>query len=203
MHIQVDRHNGTATQVVPRPITLPRTVCVFGGAQRGLDPRLGEAAGRLGAALARAEVALVYGGGATGLMGMVAQASALGGGHVIAIVPRFLAERIEPLHAHHQLIITPDMHVRKRMMFDYADAFVALPGGIGTIEEMAEVITWAKLGQHRKPLLLADFHGFWSPWLTLLGHLERAGFLNEAVLAGCLVADMPEAVLPLLGEAAV
>lgn len=90
------------------------------------------------------------------------------------------------------------MDMRKRLMFDYADAFVAMPGGIGTIEELAEVMTWRKLDRHQKPILVANFHGFWSPWLNLLDHLEDGGFLSGQISMACLVAEMPAAILPML-----
>lgn len=175
-----------------------RAVCVFGGASTGHDPRLGEAAEALGASIGAAGLRLIYGGGRDGLMGAIAGAAARAGSEVIAIAPRFLMDRMRMPAGLSHAIAVPDMHMRKRLMFDYADAFVALPGGIGTIEELAEVMTWRKLERHGKPILLANFHGFWSPWLGLLDHLEEAGFLSGHVSSACLVADAPEVVLPML-----
>ena len=120
------------------------------------------------------------------------------GGHVIAIAPRFLADRHNIGPDFGQLILTPCMHTRKRLMFDYADAFVALPGGIGTIDELAEAMTWSKLDHHCKPIVIANFEELRSPWLALLDHLEGAGFLRAGTVGRCLVADKPDAVLPLL-----
>ena len=175
-----------------------RSVCVFGGASSGYDPRLGEAAATLGGAIGAAGLRLVYGGGCEGLMGAIAGSATRAGGEVIAIVPRFLMGRMcMPTGLSHAITV-PDIHVRKRLMFDYADAFDALPGGIGTIEELAEVMTWRKLERHGKPILLANFHGFWSPWLDLLSHLETAGFLSGQVSTACLVAHAPDTVLPML-----
>ena len=175
-----------------------RTICVFGGARMGNDPRHAEAAAALGHAIGSAGIRLVYGGGSEGLMGTNATAAATRGSEVIAIAPHFLVERMTIPHRIAQTIAVPDMHMRKRLMFDYADAFVALPGGIGTIEELAEVMTWRKLGRHQKPIVIANFFGFWSPWLDLLNHLEDAGFLCGQILKACLVAESSEAILPML-----
>lgn len=174
------------------------TVCVFGSARAGNDRRLAQAAAALGREIGSAGIRLVYGGGGEGLMGAVASAAADAGGEVIAIAPHFLLERMRMPRGVAQIIAVPDMHMRKRLMFDYADAFVALPGGIGTIEELAEVMTWRKLDRHDKPIRVADFFGFWSPWLDLLDHLEEPGFLSGHVSTACLVADVPAAILPML-----
>lgn len=173
-------------------------ICVFGGAKAGTDPRLAGMAQALGTVIGAAGIRLIYGGGSDGLMGAVAQAAARAGGEVIAIVPRFLTARMTMPAGIGQAIVVPDMHIRKRLMFDYAQAFIALPGGIGTIEELAEVMTWRKLDQHDKPILIANFHDFWSPWLALLAHLETGGFLSGHVSSACLVASTPAEVLPLL-----
>ncbi|MER8692092.1 TIGR00730 family Rossman fold protein [Mesorhizobium opportunistum] len=163
-----------------------------------LRVRRRQAAAALGSCIGTAGIRLVYGGGSEGLMGAVAAAAAGAGGEVIAVVPQFLLERMRMPNGIAQIIAVPDMHMRKRLMFDYADAFVAMPGGIGTIEELAEVMTWRKLDRHQKPILIANFHDFWSPWLDLLDHLQEAGFLSGQVSTACLVADMPEAMLPML-----
>ncbi|WP_181175750.1 MULTISPECIES: TIGR00730 family Rossman fold protein [unclassified Mesorhizobium] len=175
-----------------------KTVAVFGGANPGSDPRLNIAAAALGSEIGAAGIRLVYGGGSEGLMGAVAAAAANSGGEVIAVAPQFLLERMRMPGGIAQVIAVPDMHIRKRLMFDYADAFVALPGGIGTIEELAEVMTWRKLNRHQKPILMANFLGFWSPWLALLAHLEETGFLCGEVLSACLIAERPAAILPML-----
>jgi uncharacterized protein (TIGR00730 family) len=200
LHLQSDEHDATTAYetFLRPPQRRPRTICVFGGAALGLDPRLRVAAESLGLAIAVTGLKLVYGGGSSGLMGAIAQVAAENGGDVIAIAPRFLVDRQDIGSDFGELIVTPCMHTRKRLMFDHADAFVALPGGIGTIDELAEVMTWSKLDQHCKPIVIANFEGFWTPWLALLNHLEGAGFLRAGTAGRCLVADKPEAVLPLI-----
>jgi len=136
------------------------------------------------------------------LMGAVAHGAASAGGRVVAVVPDFIAARTAHLALPHEIVTVDGMHSRKRTMFERADAFVALPGGIGTIEELAEVITWYKLEQHQKPILIGNFGGFWTPLMALFEHLARTGFLRDDVLRDCLVADRPEAVVPMLLEAA-
>ena len=180
------------------------SICVFGGARAGHDARLAEASARLGGILAAAGLRLVYGGGDDGLMGSIAAAAARQGGEVIAITPRFILDDMPPQRRHGQQIAVPDMHMRKRLMFDYADAFIALPGGIGTIEELSEVMTLGKLRQHAKPIVIANFGGFWDPWLGLLRHLSSAGFLCDSVRDRCRVVDDPDTVLDhlLAGSAA-
>jgi len=192
-----DSISRSETSEPTRPHRL-RTVCVFGGAKGGSDPRLAEMAAALGHVIGAAGIRLVYGGGSDGLMGAVATAAARAGSDVVAVAPRFLMARMTMPAGIGQAIVVPDMHMRKRLMFDYADAFIALPGGIGTIEELAEVMTWRKLDQHDKPILIANFHDFWSPWLALLAHLETGGFLSGHVSSACLVAATPAEVLPLL-----
>src|SRR5262249_55675872 len=136
------------------------------------------AARQLGVEIAGAGIRLVYGGGSGGVSGAVAKGAAAANGQVVAIAPNFLLDGMRQCAGIHQVIAVPDLHARKRLMFDYADAFVALPGGIGTIEAMAELMAWRALKQHRKPLLLANITGLWSPWLDMLGHLEAAGFMS-------------------------
>jgi uncharacterized protein (TIGR00730 family) len=180
--------------------TQPRigTVCVFGGAMPGNDPDHCHSATRLGELIAAAGIRLVYGGGCDGLMGRVAMAAASRGATVIAITPQFLIERMHMLASGCQTISVPDMSIRKQLMFDYADAFVAMPGGIGTVEEVTEVMTLRKLDRHCKPIILANFNGFWSPLLSLFDRMADAGFMSASMLCAHLVADKPEDVLPIL-----
>ncbi|GLK80661.1 cytokinin riboside 5'-monophosphate phosphoribohydrolase [Methylopila turkensis] len=161
-----------------------------------------EHAASLGRALARAGVGLVYGGGNIGLMGAVARAALEAGGHVTGIIPQFLVDREVMLADVQELLVTADMHERKRLMFERSDAFVALPGGVGTLEELVEQMTWAQLGRHDKPILIADFDGFWSPLLTLLEHMTTEGFIRPGFTVPYVVADKVEDILPLLNEAA-
>jgi uncharacterized protein (TIGR00730 family) len=159
-----------------------KSVCVYLGANKGAAPVYAEAARGLGAALAKAGVRLVYGGGAVGLMGILARAVMEGGGEVTGIIPQFLKDREVMLKVVDDLIVTRDMHERKRAMFERSDAFVALPGGIGTLEELVEIMTWAQLDRHKKPILLVNIAGFWDPLMALFGHMAEKGFLHKAFL---------------------
>ena len=122
--------------------------------------------------MAEAGIRLIWGGGAVGLMGTVARAVLDHGGRVTGIIPQFLVDRELAFDGADEMIVTDDMHVRKRQMFERADAFVALPGGIGTLEELVEQMTWAQLGRHRKPILIANIAGFWDPLLALIDHMR-------------------------------
>ena len=149
-----------------------------------------------------ARVGLVYGGGSRGLMGAVATAVLDHGGHVTGIIPEFLQNREQTLKRAQQIIVTPDMHVRKQTMFDHADAFVALPGGIGTIEELVEQLTWAQLGRHKKPILILNIKGFWDPLCALLDHMRGMEFIRAELGVALLVAETPDEILPKLRKAA-
>ena len=149
-----------------------KTVCVYCGSGPGTNPRFVEAAIALGKAFAENGVRLVYGGGSLGLMGAVAESTLDHGGTVTGIIPEFLTARENALTRVQEMIVTPDMHERKRLMFERSDAFVALPGGIGTLEELVEQLTWQQLGRHAKPVLLANIDGFWEPLLALLAHMR-------------------------------
>ncbi|MFE1599330.1 TIGR00730 family Rossman fold protein [Methylobacterium sp. ID0610] len=179
-----------------------RTVCVYCGSGFGADPIFRDAATALGHSLAAAGIGLVYGGGNVGLMGTVARAVLDGGGHVTGIIPDFLKSRERMLDDVQETIVVHDMHTRKRLMFERSDAFVALPGGIGTLEELVEQMTWAQLGQHTKPILLLSVAGFWTPFLALLDHMRETGFIREGLDPHYLVAQKPEDVVPLLTDAA-
>ena len=137
-----------------------RKICVYCGSGPGTDPAFVEAARAFGAILAKNGIGLVYGGGAVGMMGALAHAVLDHGGEVTGIIPEFLMAREHALRGAQELIVTRDMHERKRKMFELADAFVALPGGVGTLEEIVEQMTWAQLGRHKKPILLANISGF-------------------------------------------
>jgi uncharacterized protein (TIGR00730 family) len=184
------------------PMSTIRTVCVYCGSGPGTDPAFMEAARKFGEILVRERVGLVYGGGSRGLMGAVASAVLDHGGHVTGIIPEFLQNREQTLHRAQEIIITPDMHVRKQTMFDRADAFVALPGGIGTLEELVEQLTWAQLGRHKKPILILNIKGFWDPLCALLDHMRRLDFIRIELGVALLVAQRPEEVLPQLRAAA-
>ena len=179
-----------------------RTVCVYCGSGFGADPAFTAAAVTLGKALAEAGIGLVYGGGNVGLMGTVARAVLENGGHVTGIIPDFLKSRERMLDEIQETIVVEDMHTRKRLMFERSDAFVALPGGIGTLEELVEQLTWAQLGQHNKPILLLSVADFWTPLLTLLDHMRGQGFIREGLDLSYLVASEAADVVGLLRDAA-
>src|SRR5271156_3353056 len=179
-----------------------RHVCVYCGSSAGSDVRFGDAAEALGRALAAEGVGLVYGGGGDGLMGRLARATLAAGGHVTGVIPGFLVRKEHALTAAHEMIVVGDMHERKQTMFDRADAFIALPGGVGTLEELVEQMTWAQLNRHAKPVLIADIAGFWRPLLSLFAHMRNLGFVREGFEVRYLVAEKIEDVLPMLERAA-
>ena len=179
-----------------------RSVCVYCGSGFGGDPAFREAAVTLGRSIAEAGLGLVYGGGDVGLMGTVAHAALKAGGHVTGIIPDFLKAREHMLDDVQETIVVPDMHTRKKLMFDRSDAFVALPGGIGTLEELVEQLTWAQLGQHKKPILLVSIGKFWDPLLTLFDHMRGHGFIRDGLDLNFLVTDDPGNAVALLHEAA-
>lgn len=142
---------------------------------------------------------LVYGGGTNGIMGAVADAVMSNGGKAIGIIPEFLMDKEasrRDLRQLTELHVTKDMHERKHMMFERSDAFVTLPGGIGTLEEIVEIMTWAQLGRHTKPMVLANIGGFWDPLNSLIGHMGSAGFIHTAHLVRPLVIDRAEDIVP-------
>jgi hypothetical protein len=161
-----------------------RSICVYCGSNTGAGPDYARAAEDLGRTLAESGVRLVYGGGAVGLMGILARATMAAGGPVTGIIPQFLKDRELMLREVNDLIVTVDMHERKKLMFDRADAFVALPGGIGTLEEVVEMMTWAQLDQHVKPVLILNLNGFYDPLVALFRRMSEEGFLNKAFAGG-------------------
>jgi uncharacterized protein (TIGR00730 family) len=177
-------------------------VCVYCGSNAGSEPGFGEAAAQFGRILAENGVRLIYGGGSVGLMGILADAVLAHGGKATGIIPDFLTQRERPRRLAQELIITPDMHDRKRTMFERADAFVALPGGIGTLEELVEQMTWAQLGRHRKPILIANINGYWDPLLTLVAHMRERAFVPDSLSINFLVTERVEDILPVLRQAA-
>ena len=179
-----------------------KSICVYCGSGPGTNPAFMEAARRFGRILAENRIRLVYGGGSAGLMGACAEAVLDHGGFVTGIIPEFLTDREHMLMRAQERIITRDLHERKRLMFERADAFVALPGGIGTLEELVEQLTWAQLGRHRKPILIADIDHFWDPLCALLDHMEKLQFIRAGLNVNLLVADRVEDILPKLQAAA-
>jgi hypothetical protein len=176
-------------------------ICVYCGSGAGMDPLYVVAARKFGRILAEAGIGLVYGGGDRGLMGAIAHEVLAHGGTVTGIIPEFLTERegmVEEAQTH---LIVPDMHTRKRLMFEHADAFVALPGGIGTLEELIEQLTWVQLGRHTKPVVIASINGFWRPLLALFEHMRANGFIRSSLEVHYLVAEKIEDVLPMIEAA--
>src|SRR5215213_3724345 len=183
-------------------MTSVKTICVYCGSGPGTDPAFLDAAQTLGREMAEQGIGLVYGGGNIGLMGALARSVLDHGGHVTGIIPDFLKARERMLDDVQETISVPDMHTRKRLMFERADAFVALPGGIGTLEELVEQMTWAQLGRHTKPILLLSIDGFWKPLLGLFAHMRELGFIRPGLDLSYLVAERVEEVLPMLTASA-
>jgi uncharacterized protein (TIGR00730 family) len=175
-----------------------RNICCYCGSAAGTDPLYDAAARIFGHSLAQAGIGLVYGGGNRGLMGVIAQAVIEHGGTVTGIIPAFLTERDGLIEKAQEHVIVPDMHARKKMMFERADAFVALPGGIGTLEELVEQLSWVQLGRHTKPVVIADIGGFWRPLLALFEHMREHGFIQPSLEVRYLVAEKIEDVLPMI-----
>jgi uncharacterized protein (TIGR00730 family) len=178
-----------------------KSICAYAGSGPGTNPAFKEAARRFGSILAENGIALIYGGGSSGLMGACANAVLDGGGFVTGIIPEFLVDREHMLLRSQERIITRDMHERKRLMFERADAFVALPGGVGTLEELVEQLTWSQLGRHKKPIMVANIEGFWEPLRALLAHMEQLQFIRSGLNINLLVADRVEDILPKLTAA--
>lgn len=173
------------------------TLCVYCGSGTGRDPAYMAAARTLGESMAQAGVGLVYGGGGIGLMGEVARTVVAGGAPVTGIIPDFLIQRERMLEdGGHELIKVEDMHQRKMMMFERASGFVALPGGIGTLEELVEIATWAQLARHNKPIIIANIKDYWRPLLNLIGHMREEKFIREGLEVHFEVVDRAEDIVP-------
>jgi uncharacterized protein (TIGR00730 family) len=175
-----------------------KTVCVYCGSGPGTNPRFVETAQALGKIFAENNIRLVYGGGSVGLMGAIAKSVLDHGGAVTGIIPDFLRARENALTRVQEMVVTPDMHERKRLMFERSDAFVALPGGVGTLEELVEMMTWQQLGRHSKPILVANIDGFWEPLMALIAHMRAAQFIRPNLEVDLLKAERVEDILPRL-----
>jgi uncharacterized protein (TIGR00730 family) len=172
-----------------------RRVCVFCGSKHGARPQYTEAAGAMAAAMVEAGIDLVYGGGRVGLMGVVADAVLEAGGDVIGVIPEHMSGREIAHHGLTDLRIVGSMHERKALMYSLSDGFVALPGGLGTLEELFEITTWSQLGLHAKPTGLLDVEGFYSPLVGFLDRLVTEGFVNQRHRSLLRVADDPVTIL--------
>jgi uncharacterized protein (TIGR00730 family) len=173
-----------------------RALCVFCGSQTGTDPAHAAAAVALGTALAAAGTTLVYGGGRIGLMGVIADAVLAGGGKVIGVIPDFLKDKELAHTAATEMVVVPDMHTRKKVMFERSDAFCILPGGVGTLEEMFEIVTWRQLHLHNKPIVILNTAGYWQPLITLIDNMIGEGFAHRGHEELITVVNGPEDVLP-------
>lgn len=180
-----------------------RSICVYCGSQPGRDPAYMAAGRALGKSIAAHGIRLIYGGGTKGIMGAVAAGVLANGGQVTGIIPDFLVDMEATRHSLGQLnelIVTKDMHERKHKMFERSDAFVTLPGGIGTLEEIVEIMTWGQLGRHEKPMVFANIGGFWDPMLSLVTHMREQGFIHRAHLVQPLVISEVEDIVPAILE---
>ena len=175
-----------------------RSACVFCGSRSGTEPAYDEAARELGRTLAAENITLVYGGGRVGLMGVVAEAALGAGGEVVGVIPQALLEREIAHTGLTDLRVVGSMHERKALMSELSEGFIALPGGTGTLEEFFEVLTWAQLGEHRKPCALLNAGRYYDPLLVLFDHMVAKGFLSEEHRAMVLVETEPEALLEAL-----
>ena len=177
-----------------------RRVCVFSGSRPGNRPEYAAAAVLLGRTIARLGSGLVYGGASVGVMRAVADAALAEGGEVIGVIPRALVDREVAHHGLTELRVVDTMHVRKATMAELSDGFVALPGGFGTLDELFEILTWAQLGIHGKPIGLVNTCGFWRPLLALVHHMVAEGFIPEDQLGLLLVDADPAALLARMGS---
>ncbi|MCG8493674.1 MAG: TIGR00730 family Rossman fold protein [Sneathiellales bacterium] len=174
------------------------SLCVYCGSRMPAEPAISEAAKNLGTQLGQNGIQLVYGGGHVGLMGITADATLDAGGKVIGIIPEHLHD-IEVGHENlTELYVVDSMHTRKQMMFEKSDAFVVLPGGIGTLDETFEMITWRQLKLHDKPIILVNYLGYWQPFLDLMDHMINQGFVETEVFSYFQVVEGLEEILPAL-----
>lgn len=172
------------------------SLCVFCGSQTGTHPAHAGAAAALGKFMAQAATTLVFGGGRIGLMGVIADAVLAGGGRIVGVIPDFLKDKELAHRAATEMLVVPDMHTRKKTMFERSDAFCILPGGVGTLEEMFEIVTWRQLHLHNKPIILLNTAGYWSPLLTMIDNMIGEGFAHKGHEDLVTVVNRPEDVLP-------
>jgi uncharacterized protein (TIGR00730 family) len=180
------------------PAPLPSSICVFCGARFGSNPAARQLAVELGELLAREGMTLVYGGGGVGLMGVLANATLNAGGKAVGVIPRFLLEREAGHPALTETAIVENMHERKLQMFERSDAIVVLPGGLGTLEELFEVLSWRTLGLHAKPIVIVDLGGYWKPLAALLQSCVDGGFADRAHLDVVAFIETLDQLLPTL-----
>ncbi len=172
-----------------------KSICVFCGAASGVRPEYAASASMVGAGIARRGLKLVYGGGNVGLMGTVADAALNAGGEVIGVMPRALVEKEIAHKTLTELRVVGTMHERKALMADLADAFLVLPGGFGTLDELCEIVTWAQLGFHRKAVAFLNVERYYDPFLAFINHSVEEGFVSPASRDVLLVDNSPDALL--------
>jgi uncharacterized protein (TIGR00730 family) len=178
-----------------------QNICVYCGSGSGRNPAHAEAARAFGRLLAENHIGLVYGGGSLGLMGEIAHSVLHHGGYVTGIIPGFLSEREHMLIEAQELIVVEDMHQRKQLMFAKSDAFVALPGGLGTLEEFVEQLTWSQLGRHTRPIVLANIGGFWDPLLALFERMKAEGFIRRGLDLHLQIVPSIDDIIPAIARA--
>ena len=186
-----------------QPARQIQRLCVFCGSSSGTRPVYAEAAAQLGGDLAKSKIALVFGGGRVGLMGILADSVLAAGGKAIGVMPRALVEKEIAHTSLTELHVVESMHQRKSLMADLADAFLLLPGGFGSWEEFCEVLTWLQLGIHRKPCAILNVAGYYNGLLSLADHALAEGFLRPAHHRMVIVADHPQAALSQLTSASI
>jgi len=173
-------------------------VCVYCGSREGGDPQFVREAQALGRALAAAKIKLIYGGASVGMMGTIARSALEHGGHVTGIIPKFLTMIETPLEGVTERVLTEDMHQRKQIMFNRSDAFIVMPGGIGTLEEAFEMLTWRQLHRHRKPIVFVNIKGYWDSLIALMDHIVDMGFAHDNLIGFYQVVNAAEDALPII-----
>lgn len=179
---------------------LPSSICVFCGARFGANPAARQLAADLGELLAREGMTLVYGGGGVGLMGVLANSALKAGARAVGVIPSFLLKREAGHPALTQTVVVENMHERKREMYERSDAIVVLPGGLGTLEEFFEILSWRTLGLHTKPIVIVDMDGYWRPLQQLLQSCVDGGFADRAHLDVVAFIDGLDELLPTLAR---
>jgi uncharacterized protein (TIGR00730 family) len=183
-------------------MTIPRSLCVYCGSSTGAAPAYRQAAAAIGHLLGENRIDVIYGGGRVGLMGVVADAALAAGGRVVGVIPRHIVEMEVAHEKLSELHVVATMHQRKKMMVDRAEAFLVLPGGLGTLDETFEILTWKQLGLHDRPVVLLNVEGYWDPILAFIDHAVAQGFIRERHARLFQVVDQVDAVIPLLAASA-
>jgi len=179
-------------------MTILKNICVYCGSGPGRNPAYLAAAHKFGRLCATQNIGIVYGGANIGIMGAIARSTLDAGGRVTGVLPKFWYETPQMHTELSELIITESMHERKQTMYDLSDAFVAFPGGIGTLEELVEMMTWSQLGHHSKPIAVANIDNFWQPLISLIEHMTKDDFIRDGMEVTFEIADAVEDIIPKL-----